>query len=60
MGCSIVIEFLTSETSAIGALLIVLFMFGGFLSERWPAEVIAISGAAIPAVIRRHHLHCVG
>ena len=36
----------TEMSEAIAALLVVLAMFAAFLSERWPAEVVALAGVA--------------
>ena len=39
-----------TQWTALGAFAVVLAMFAGFISERWPAEVVAIAGVAVMLV----------
>ena len=42
--------FPTDTAAAIAALIIVAAMFAGFLTERWPAEVVALAGVSVMLV----------
>ena len=45
------IDILSPDLAPIVALLIVVAMFAGFVTERWPAEVIAMTGASVMLIL---------